>query len=150
MNKLLTLLLLLGISVSAVFLGCNKGTTNTTYTMKAKIGEEQYSTPNCAAVLVDNTLVIEGLNTSSPFPTYPYIAISIPRWHKATGPYILDSMLGNNNARYLTDPNTYKISMYGSLIINAISEETISGTFSFTTKDTTVFEKGTFTAKVFK
>ncbi len=150
MNKLLTLLLLLGIGSSAIFLGCSKAKTNTSYSMKFKIGEEQYSTPNCAAVLTDNTLVIEGLNTSSPFPTYPYLAIAIPRWHKATGPYVLDSTLGSPNARYLTDANTYKISMYGTLIINAVSDETISGTFTFTTKDTTVFEKGSFTAKMFK
>ena len=40
--------------------------------------------------------------------------------------------------------------MYGTVTINSVSSELITGTFYCTTKDTTEITKGAFTAKVFK
>jgi hypothetical protein len=159
MNKLITLLLILGIGITSVFFGCKRSiTSNSTPYMKAKIkktntGDIEYSTPNCMAFLTGNTLVIEGLSTSSPFPTYPYIAISIPTWFGATGPYALDSFLGHPNLRYFMGPDNssnYKMSNYGMVYINSVSTELITGTFNCTTKDSTDVESGAFTAKLFK
>ncbi|MCD6013639.1 MAG: hypothetical protein K0Q79_3501 [Flavipsychrobacter sp.] len=118
--------------------------------MKAKIDGQEYNNANCMAVLVDHTLVIEGLGSSSPFPTYPYIAIAIPTWFGATGPYPLDSLLGHPNLRYFDAPNNYRISEYGTVTINSVSSELITGTFFCTTKDTTEITSGAFTAKIFK
>lgn len=152
MNKLVTLVLLLGITLSSMFFSCKRSiTSNSSYSMKAKIDSDDYSTPNCLAFISDHTLVIEGLSTSSPFPTMPYIAIAIPTWFGATGPYALDSFLGHPNLRYfVTNANDYKISMYGEVNINSVSAELITGTFYCTTKDTTIISKGAFTAKIFK
>ncbi len=151
----MTLLLLVCVGVSSVFLGCKRSiTSNNTFYMKAKINNKEYSDPNCMATLTDHTLVIEGLsNASSPFPNYPFIAIAIPVWFGAPGAYPLDSVLGNSNLRYFLGPDrnsNYKISMYGEVFINSISDEVISGTFHCTTKDTTEVTEGAFTAKVFK
>ena len=152
MNKLVGLVLLLGVTVSSLFFSCKRSvTSNSSYSMKAKIGDDEYSTPNCMAFISDHTLVIEGLATSSPFPTMPYVAIAIPTWFGATGPYALDSFLGHPNLRYfVTNADDYKMSMYGEVNINSVSTELITGTFYCTTKDSTEIKNGTFTAKVFK
>jgi hypothetical protein len=151
MNKLIALLFFWGIGISAVFSGCKRSiTTNSTYSMNAKVGTSEYVNNNCMAVISDHTLVIEGLGSTSPFPTYPYIAIAIPTWFGAGGPYALDSFLGHPNLRYFSDASNYKISMYGTVTINSVSSELITGTFYCTTKDTTEITKGAFTAKVFK
>ena len=151
MNRVITLLLLAGICVSTFFGGCKKSvTSNNDYKMNAKIGTEDYSAPNCMAVLTGTTMVIEGLSGSEPFPTYPYLAISLPKWYGATGLYQLDSALGHPNGRYFLDAGTYKISMYGNLNITSVTPDLIAGSFYFTTKDTVEIKEGTFTAKIFK
>ena len=152
MNRVITLLLLIGITISASFFGCKRSvTSNNTYSMKAKIGStDVYTAPNCLAVINASSMVIEGLAGSAPFPSYPYIELVIPNWYGSQGPYPVDSLLGHPHIRYYIDADHTKISWYGSIIINSVSTEIITGTFTCTTQDTTLISEGAFTAKVFK
>jgi len=151
MNKVIFLLLVLGITVSVTFLGCSKSnTSNTTYSMSAQIGPNTYATGNCLAKLTGTTMLINGLSGSSNDPTIPYLQIAIPNWQGVLGQYTVDSFPTHPHIVYYTSATTSEISMYGVLTINSVTTTLISGTFLCTTKDTVNITSGLFTASVFK
>jgi hypothetical protein len=147
MNRGITLLAIAFLSM-IMFISCNKNTEVPAYSMKAKVGTDDYNNGNCQAIIMGTTLVIQGLNSSSPFPGYPYIELTIPDWIGLPARYWMDSSTTNNHARYFVDASTIKKSAYGSIIINSVSDRIISGSFNFTTTDTLDITGGTFVAKI--
>jgi hypothetical protein len=147
MNRGITLLAIAFFSL-ITFISCNKNTAVPAYSMKAKVGSDDYYNGNCQAIIMGGTLVIQGLNSNSPFPGYPYIELTIPDWIGLQGQYWIDSSSTNNHARYYADAATVKTSAYGRIIINSVSDRIISGTFNFTTTDSLDVSAGTFVAGI--
>jgi hypothetical protein len=150
MNKVFILVLVLGIGGIAAFSGCSKDHTYTNYYMKAYIGSTQFEAGNCMASISGTTLAIQSLNNSAPILSYPYFEIAIQNWFGALGTYNLATVLGHPHMIFYNSATDHKISMYGTVTINAVNDNLISGTFQYTNTDTVTISSGTFTAKVYK
>jgi hypothetical protein len=131
----------------AVFTGCNKGGTGSTYYMNATIGTTPYVAANCIARPSGDALLIQGLGNASTIPVAPYISIVIANWHDAIDSFKLDSTQRGNFIQYFTTSSQYKISQSGVLVINEVNSEKISGLFQFMSTDSTQVTGGTFIAK---
>ncbi len=150
MNKVFILVSVLFIGGMAAFSGCIKDHTYTNYYMKANIGPNQFETGNCMASISGTTLAVQSLNNSAPILSYPYMELSIPNWIGALGSYYLDSVYGHPHMIYYNSAVEKKISMYGYVTINAVTENLISGIFYYTNTDTVSVSEGAFTAKIYK
>ncbi len=150
MNKVFILVLVLVVGGMAIFSGCSKDHTYTSYYMKANIGANQFEAGNCMASMSGTTLVVQSLNNTAPILSYPYFELSIQNWFSALGTYNLDSFYGHPHMFFYNSALEYKKSMYGTVTINASNTNLVSGTFQYTNTDTVAISSGTFTAKVYK
>jgi hypothetical protein len=134
-------------------MSCSKNKDVPAFSMNAKIvgmpgDTSDYVNNNCKAQVIGTTLIIQGLGSTSLFPVYPYIQITIPNWYGVQTRYFFDSSNSNNHAQYIVDATTVKPSWYGSVIINSVSDRMISGHFDFMTTDTIYVTNGGFVAQI--
>ena len=143
MSKIFALAVVI-ITGLAVFSGCKKS-SSTSYVMYALVNGKAFNAKNCFATAKTSGLNIYGnlSDTSSVNPAFPYIVISISNYTGA-GTYYIGSS-GNAGAAIDSSSNNKVLGYYGTVVIGSISPN-ISGSFTFTTYDSTKVINGSFTA----
>jgi hypothetical protein len=148
MKKTITLLAFVACGALTMF-SCKKSdnNNNSNGSVSATINNVAFSGSKCIAVVdaTDSTLSITGGSADGIGFAIPTIDLGVFNY-KGIGTYAIDGVIGLasvDSTGYDTSFNTKAV--YGTISITATSPH-VTGTFSFTTLDSTKVNSGTFTA----
>ena len=117
--------------------------------MTATLGSTSFNGNNCVFGISGGALSIWGFTGSGVTPVLPYIELSILNYTAgATGTYTISDTSVNVIAAIDSAGAGGAAAAYGTITITSASASAVSGTFSFTTDDSTKVSNGKFTAKL--
>lgn len=154
MKKTIALMAFAALSTLTMF-SCKKKDNNNTSSngsMTATINNTSFSASRCTSAVADTILNITGANYSGTTVEYPIVTLTVYNYH-GVGTYTLDQstfsgVTGTANIDSSSSTTTAianTLSTYGTINITSTSPN-ITGTFSFTTEDSTKVTNGSFTA----
>ena len=138
------LVFIAGLSITS---GCKKS-SSTSYTMHAVINGKLFSGTRCFATANNTAVNIYGdlsTNASSTTPTFPYLLLSISNF-SGTGTYYIGTTGVTGAGATIDSSSSHNVIGYAGTIVIGSTSPNITGSFTFTTLDSTNVINGSFTA----